>query len=102
MILFAGSVGSKSPGVSSGSDAFQTLVHVAASAETLSTAQEKGTFIIFTLRIYVLFSNTKHNVHRFTLNLNSLKIMIVESFPENITYLGAVVFGVKQCHRNSM
>ena len=39
---FPGSVGSKSPGVSSGSDAFQTLVHVAASAETLSTAQEKG------------------------------------------------------------
>ena len=26
---------------------------------------------------YVLFPNTKHNVHRFTLNLHSLKIMIV-------------------------
>ena len=35
----------------------------------------------------------KHNVHRFTLNLHSLKIMIVESFPENITYRGAIVFG---------
>ena len=32
--------------------------------------------------IYVLFPNTKHNnVHRFTLNLHSLKIKIVESFP---------------------
>ena len=27
----------------------------------------------------------KHNVHRFSLNSHSLKIMIVESFPENIT-----------------
>ena len=26
------------------------------------------------------------NVHRFTLNLQGLKIMIVESFPSNITY----------------
>ena len=29
--------------------------------------------------------DTKHNVHRFTLNLHSLKIMMVESFPLNIT-----------------
>ena len=27
------------------------------------------------------FLTKKHNVHRFTLNLHSLKIMIVESFP---------------------
>ena len=35
---------------------------------------------------------------RFTLNLHSLKIMIVESFPWNFTYWGAVVFAkwVKQ------
>ena len=26
------------------------------------------------------------NVHRFTLNLQGLKIMVVESFPSNITY----------------
>ena len=26
----------------------------------------------------------KHDVHRFTLNIHRLKIMIVESFPENI------------------
>ena len=44
------------------------------------------------LKDYVLFPNTKHNVHRFTLNLHSLKIMIVESFPWNFTYWGAVVF----------
>ena len=41
------------------------------------------------------FCNTKPNVHRFTLNLYRLKIMIVESFP--------VVFEkwVKQCHENT-
>ena len=38
------------------------------------------------------FLTKKHNVHRFTLNLHSLKIMIVESFPWNFTYWGAVVF----------
>ncbi|XP_022086194.1 nuclear receptor corepressor 1-like isoform X2 [Acanthaster planci] len=37
----SGSGGSKSPGAASGSEAFRTLVHVAASAETLGTAQEK-------------------------------------------------------------
>ena len=36
----------------------------------------------FTKRIWVLFQN----VHRFTLKLHGLKIMIVESFPSNITY----------------
>ena len=43
------------------------------------------------------------NVHRFTLNLQGLKIMIAESFPSNITYWGAVVFEkwVKQCHENT-
>ena len=34
-----------------------------------------------TLRIRVLF----HNVHRFTLNFQGLIIIIVESFPSNIT-----------------
>ena len=31
--------------------------------------------------IMYFFLTKKHNVHRFTLNLHSLKIMIVESFP---------------------
>ena len=37
------------------------------------------------------------------LNSHSLKIMVVESFPENITCRGAVVFEkwVKQCHENN-
>ena len=38
------------------------------------------------------FSNTKQNVHRFSLNLLGLKIMKVESFPKNITFWSAVVF----------
>ena len=44
-----------------------------------------------------------HNVHRFTLNSHSLKIMIVKGFPANITYWGAVVFEkwVKQWHENN-
>ena len=41
---------------------------------------------------YVLFPNKKHNVHRYKLNLHSLKIIIVESFPWNFTYWDAVVF----------
>ena len=32
------------------------------------------------------FCNKKHNVHRFTLSLHSLKIMIVESLPSNYTF----------------
>ena len=45
----------------------------------------------------------KHNIHRFTFNLHSLKIMIVASFPGSITCRGAVVFEkrVKQCHENN-
>ena len=44
-----------------------------------------------------------HNVHRITLHSHSLKIMIVESFSENMTCWGAVVFEkrVKQCHGNN-
>ena len=42
--------------------------------------------------IMYFFQTKKHNVHRFTLNLHSLKIMIVESFPWNFNYWGAVVF----------
>ena len=44
-----------------------------------------------------------HNVHRITLHSHSLKIMIVESFSENIACWGAVVFEkwVKQCHENN-
>ena len=42
--------------------------------------------------IMYFFQTKKHNVHRFTLNLHSLKITIVESFPWNFTYWGAVVF----------
>ena len=47
------------------------------------------------------FWNTKHNGHRFALNLQQLKIMIVEGFSQNITCWGAVVFQklVKQCHK---
>ena len=42
------------------------------------------------------------NVHWFTLNLHGLKMMIVESFPSNNTYWGAVVFEkwVKQSQNN--
>ena len=48
---------------------------------------------IFVLKGIMYFVLTKKlNVHRFTLNLHSLKIMIVESFPWNFTYWGAVVF----------
>ena len=52
---------------------------------------------------FCMSQDKKHNVHRFKLNLHSLKIMIEESFPENITCRGAVVFGkwVKQCHENN-
>ena len=44
------------------------------------------------LKGLVLFPNTKHNVHRFALNLHSLKIMIVESFPRNVTLLRCCSF----------
>ena len=56
-----------------------------------------------TLKDLGTFCNTKPNVHRFTLNLHSLKIMIVESFPVNIRCWGAVVFEkwVIQCHENT-
>ena len=36
---------------------------------------------LFALKDLDTFCNTKHNVHRFTLNLHRLKIMIVESVP---------------------
>ena len=39
----------------------------------------KSMFSSSFLKGFVLFPNKKHNVHRFTLNLHSLKIMIVES-----------------------
>ena len=43
-------------------------------------------FICVLVHLYVLkdlgtFCNTKHDVHRFTLNLHRLKLMIVESVP---------------------
>ena len=59
--------------------------------------------IIKALKDLGTFCNTKHNVHRFTLNLHRLKIMIVESVPSNISCWGAVVFEklVKQCHENT-
>ena len=43
------------------------------------------------------------NVHRFTLNSHSLKIMTLDSVPKNIICWGAVVFEkwVKQCHENN-
>ena len=46
--------------------------------------------------------NTKHNVHRLTLNLHSLKIMMVDSLSLNISCWGAVVFEkwVKQCYES--
>ena len=61
------------------------------------------TIMQITLKDLGTFCNTKHNVHRFTLNLHRLKIMIVESFPENISCWGAVVFEkrVKQCNENT-
>ena len=40
-----------------------------------------GNIINAILKDLVTFCNTKHNVHRFTLNLHRLKIMIVESVP---------------------
>ena len=59
--------------------------------------------VAFTLKDLGTFCNTKHNVHRFTLNLHRLKIMTVESVPEIISCWGAVVFEklVKQCHENT-
>ena len=52
---------------------------------------------------WVLFCNTKHNVHRFKLNWHRLKIMIVESLSYNFTCWGAIGFEkrVKQCHKNT-
>ena len=48
-------------------------------------------------------SDTKHNVHRFSLNLHDLQIMKVASFPWNIHCLGAAVFEkwVKQFRENN-
>ena len=45
-------------------------------SDTTQCLQDLGTFL---------------NVHRFTLNLHGLKIMIVESFPSNITNWDCVV-----------
>ena len=64
---------------------------------------EEAGRMLHTLQVWELFKtsskaswyflqDTKHNVHRFTLNLQGLKIMIVESFIADITYWGAVVF----------
>ena len=49
------------------------------------------------------FCNIKHNVHRFTLNLHGLKIMMIESFPQNIFCWRAVFFyRIEQCLTNYM
>ena len=52
-------------------------------------------------RVWVLLVGhiTNVHVHIFTLNLQGLKIIMVESFPENSTCLGVVVFEkwVQQC-----
>ena len=50
-------------------------------------SREKKHLSRWYLKDFGTFCNTKlkHNVHGFTLNLHSLKIVIVESFPENIT-----------------
>ena len=55
-------------------------------------------------RVYVTFVGQKTQCPQINTNLHSLKIMIVDSFPENITCWGAVVFGkwVKQCHENNL
>ena len=73
------------------------------STSTSSTSGQHGMDkAIFLLKDLGTFCNTKQNVHRFTLNLQGLKIMIVESFPKNITCWSAVVFEklVKQCHKS--
>ena len=47
------------------------------------------------------FCNTKHIIHRFTLNLHGVKIMILKAYL-NISCWGAVIFEkwVKQCHES--
>ena len=40
----------------------------------------------FLIKWCLFVLNTKHNVHRFTIDLHSLKLIIVESVPENIIY----------------
>ena len=55
------------------------LSHLSGGNEALHQAEDLATCTLRTYRILVLFCNTKHNVHRLTLNLQSLKIMMVES-----------------------
>ena len=60
----------------------------------------KTKVLVFCVKDLGAFCKTKHNVHRFKLNLHRLKIMIVESLP---SCWGAIVFEkwVKQCHKNT-
>ena len=44
-------------------------------------SHSKKLLIFMVLKDLGTFCNTKHNVHKFTLNLHRLKIMIVASFP---------------------
>ena len=63
---------------------------------------KQTTCILSSFKGYVLFVGQKNTLST-DLHLHSLKIMIAESFPENLTCWGAVVLGkwVKQCHEDN-